>query len=346
MGGNALKNARTRRLDRQDYERVSIAVVARLREAFPSARVEVIPAYATKADFGDLDVLVTAEDVLARGGADALKRLAIDAFCATELVANGSVLSFDYRADAAQAEPGFQVDVITMPRAEYAFALDYFSYNDLGNLVGRTAHKQGASFGHDGLWYIFRDGDYKFRDVLLTRDFDHALRFLGYDPRRFRAGFADLRAIFEYVAGSAFFNRSIFLLENRNYQSRVRDRKRKTYTGFLQWCEEQPELPAFRYPADKADWLPRMFEWFPAFRAEYDRTLEDLATQRAVKERFNGELVSAWTGLADKPLGALMREFKASFESPQRVAEFVLAASEEELRARVRAVAARLGKLP
>ena len=341
MGGNALKNARTRRLDRRDFEQVSVAVVARLREAFPSARVEVIPAYATKADFGDLDVLVSAEDVQARGGPDALKRLAVEAFCATDLYPNGNVLSFDYRADAAQAEPGFQVDLITMPRAEYAFALDYFSFNDLGNLVGRTAHKQGASFGHDGLWYIFRDGDYKFRDVLLTRDFDHALRYLGYEPARFRAGFADLPAIFEYVAGSAFFNRSIFLLENRNYRSRVRARTRKTYTGFLQWCEERPDLPAFRYPVDKAEWLPRMFEWFPAFRADYDRALADLATQRALKERFNGELVSAWTSLVDKPLGALMREFRASFESPERMTEFLLAASEADLRERVLALRAR-----
>lgn len=340
MGGNALKNTQTRRLDRQDFERVSAAVAAGLLRAFPQARVEVIPAYASKADFGDLDVLVTAEEVVAHGGADALERLAVERFCATDLYRNGNVLSFDYRADAAQVQPGFQVDVITMPRASYDFALNYFSFNDLGNLIGRTAHKQGASFGHDGLWYPMRDGDHRFRDILLTRDFDLALRCLGYEPARFHAGFDGLEDIFEYVAGSAFFNRSIFLLENRNYQSRVRDRKRKTYTGFLQWCEERPCLPAFHYPLDKAEWLPRLFEWFPAFRADHAQALADLAAQRALKARFNGDLVSAWTGLTDKALGALMRRFKASFESPGQMAGFLSTASEDDIRARVLAAKA------
>lgn len=340
MGGNALKNAATRRLDRAAFERVARDVVAGLRAAFPTARVEVIPAYAAKADFGDLDLLMTDEDVEAQGGIDALKRLATARFHATEQFRNGPVLSFDHRDRADQAEPGFQVDVILQARESFDFALNYFSFNDLGNLIGRTAHKQGASFGHDGLWYVFRDGDYKFRELLLTLDFDQALRFLGYEPARFHAGFDDLEAIFEYVAGSAFFNRAIFLLENRNYQSRVRDRKRKTYTGFLQWCEARPALPAFDYPDDKAQWLPRMFEWFPAFKLAHDRAAQDLARERAVRARFNGEYVAALTGLEGKELGLLMKRIKDGFGSAEALAAFVLAASDAELRARVLAARA------
>lgn len=342
MGGKALKNTQTQRLDKPAFERVSGQVVEGLRTAFPTARVDVIPAYFTKADFGDLDVLVTSEDVHEHGGGEALNELAVRRFHATELFKNGNVLSFDYRASAQQTEPGFQVDVITMPRVSYDFALCYFSFNDLGNLIGRTAHKQGASFGHDGLWYYFRDGDYKFREVLLTRDYDLALRYLGYEPARFHQGFADLEAIFEYVSGSEFFNRSIFLLENRNYQSRVRDRKRKTYTEFLKWCEARPDLPAYPYPSDKAEWLPRMFHWFPEFRQQYDQAVRDLATQRAVKERFNGELVGAMTGLQDKALGMLMKHFKEGFASAADLAQYVLQADEQALRERLMALKAQL----
>ncbi len=342
MGGKALKNTTTQRLNKPDFDRVSQEVVRGLLERFPSARVEVIPAYASKADFGDLDVLTTSEDMQAHGGGEALAKFAVERFHATDLFKNGNVLSFDYRESATTTEPGFQVDVITMPRAAFGFALNYFSFNDLGNLIGRTAHKQGASFGHDGLWYYFRDGDYKFREVLLTMDFDLALRYLGYEPARFHQGFEDLQAIFEYVSGSEFFNRDIFLLENRNYQSRVRDRKRKTYTEFLQWCEARPALKAFTYPAEKATWLPRMFEWFPHFRGEFDRATYDLERQRQVKAKFNGETVSALTGLQDKTLGMLMKHFKDEFPEPGTLANFVLESSEDVLAQRVLAVKARL----
>lgn len=335
MGGKALKNTSTTRLSKADFDRVSTVVEAGLRQRFPQAQVAVIPAYFSKTDFGDLDVLVSAEGVQAQGGTDELKKLALEVFNATELFKNGNVLSFDYRATPLQTAPGFQVDVITMPEESFEFALNYFSFNDLGNLVGRTAHKQGCSFGHDGLWYYFRDGDYKFRELLLTRDFDLALRFLGYDPQRFHAGFEGLTDIFEYVAGSTFFNRSIFLLENRNYQSRVRDRKRKTYTEFLQWCENHPGLPAYTYPEDKAQWLPRLFEWFAPFKEAYAQAERDLQRQRLAKERFNGELVAQWSGLQDKELGGLMKRVRESFGSQEDFYAFVLASSTEELKAYV-----------
>lgn len=346
MGGKALKSIETRRLHRADFERVSKAVVAGLVDALPGVQVDVIAAYRAKDEFGDLDVLVVSEGVQDSGGGDLLKRLAVECFYATELFKNGNVLSFDYRAAPGQTEPGFQVDVITMPAASYDFALKYFAYNDLGNLIGRTAHKQGMSFGHDGLWLPIREGDYLFRSILVTRDFDAALRYLGYDPTHYAQGFDTLEDIFEYVAGSAYFNRSIFLLENRNHRSRVRDRKRKTYTEFLTWCEARPDLPAFEYPEDKKTWIPHLAAAFPGFAAEYDKALHDLATQRAVKSRFNGEYVSSLTGLQGKELGMLMKHFKESFDSQEALQHFVLTNPESLLQERVQAIRTRLALYP
>lgn len=342
MGGNALKNTPTRRLDRSDFEAVSRAVVDGLRAALPGARVEVIPAYASKADFGDLDLLLSAEHVAAAGGWPRLQELATTLFNATEQFKNGDVLSFDFRASAQQHEAGFQVDLIAQAWVSYDYALGYFSFNDLGNLVGRTAHRAGLVHRHDGLYYYLREGDYLFRDIVLTQDYDEALAFLGYAPQRFREGFETLEDIFCYVAGSAFFNRDIFLLENRNNQSRVRDRKRKTYTSFLAWCEAQPDLPAYAYPPDKQAWLPRIAAHFPAFQPAYDQAMADLAVQRRVKARFNGAWVSELTGLQGKALGLLMKHVKGSFGSRQTLDDFVLASTPEELAQRVRSVLAGL----
>lgn len=338
MGGNALKNTTTRRLSKQEFEQVSATVVAQLKQTFPQARVDVIPAYFSKPDFGDLDVLVTTEGLLANGGRNELRKLAQETFFSTDMYPNGDVLSFDYRASADQTEPGFQVDVISMREESYDYALNYFSFNDLGNLIGRTAHKAGLSHGHDGLWYYLREGTYLFKSILLTRDYDVALKFLGYSPERFHTGFNDLVEIFEYVSTSEFFSAEIFDLENRNAAARVRDKKRKTYSEFLKYVEAHPELPKYPYPEDKKEWLPRIAQHFPHFQGEYDAAMRDLATQRAVKEKYNGEWVSQLTGLQGKELGMLMKNFKESFESQDAMHTFVLEQSQAALEARLNEV--------
>jgi hypothetical protein len=175
-----------------------------------------------------------------------------------------------------------------------------------------------------------------FREILLTREYEAALFFLGYDPERFREGFENLEDIFKFVAGSRYFNRDIFLLENRNAQSRIRDRKRPTYTKFLTWCEDRPNLPGYTYPAEKSTWLAHLAEHFPAFREAYEKAIQDLEQQRAVKAKFNGEFVSRLTGLQGKELGALMKRFKESFESPEAQRAFVLEHSTLDIEVRVR----------
>lgn len=336
MGGNALGHTSVR-LTRKNYDRMADECVQKLRVLYPQNRVHAIEAYRTKADFGDLDILVEST------GYDPF--VAAQALGAHEVVRNGPTTSLGVQA-RAEVEYGagnvFQVDLVSSDSASYAYAKAYFSFNDLGNLVGRTAHRAGLAHRHDGLYYYVRDGDYKFRELMLTQDYDTALTFLGYDPARFHAGFETLTDIFEYVTGSTYFNRDIFLLENRNYQSRVRDRKRKTYTDFLAWCEARPELPAYAYPDEKSAWLPHIFAQFPHFKADYEKALADLANQGEVKKRFNGEYVGALTGLKGKELGMLMKHVKESFATPEFLHQYVLKASDAELAERINKVRASL----
>jgi len=336
MGGHAL-SVEAVRLSKADFEQVSGHCVARLRACFPGLRVAVIPAYREKADFGDCDILISSAGYDPQAAADAL--------AAVEVVRNGPVTSLGVVVGdgGGQADRKvFQVDLITIDDASFDFALGYFSFNDLGNLIGRTAHRAGLSHRHDGLWFYVREGDYKFREICLTRHYGEALRFLGYEPATFTAGFETLEDIFRYVAGSAFFDRDIFLLENRNAQARIRDRKRKTYMEFLRYCADRPALPAYAYPEDKHAWLPRIAEHFPHFQGAYQQALRDIEKQRAAKARFNGEWVSQLTGLEGKALGMLMKHFRASFNSEDTLQDFVLGSTEAQLAARVRAVQEKL----
>lgn len=325
MGGNALKQHKAVRLEKNDYDRVAGQCIARLRGLYPDGRIEAIQAYREKQDFGDLDVLVAAD------GYDPLK--ASDALSSVEVVRNGPVTSVGVETPNGGI---FQVDLIKSPLKEFDYASRYFRWNDLGNLVGRIAHAMGVAHRHDGLYFYYRDGDHLFREILLTLDHDLALTFLGFDPMRFNRGFDTLEDVFRFVASSCFFNRDIYLLQNRNAKSRVRDSKRPSYMQFLAWCESRPDLPSFSFPVDKGSWLPRIAEHFPSFSAEHEKAKSDLARIHAAKEKFNGELASRITGLQGKPLGEQVRKFRDSFESTEAQQDFVLSASPGEIENRIR----------
>ena len=334
MGGNALSSASVR-LTAKNYERMASECVAKLRALYPTGRIEAIESYRAKAEHGDLDLLISADDYEPYRAAAALG--------AVEVVRNGPVTSVGIivRPEVPhRAGNMFQVDFIKTSVEEFDYASQYYSWNDLGNLVGRIAHAGFTVHRHDGLYFFMRDGDNKFCEILLTRDYGAALGYLGYDKDKFNAGFNTLVDIFQYVASSMFFNAEIFLLENRNAVSRVRDRKRPTYTQFLKWCEDTPNLTAFAYPKDKNGWLPRLAEHFPHFQAEYDQALADLAELRAVKAKFHGQMVSQLTGLQGKELGGLMKDFKESFASTEELRAFVLASDTRDIEARVKQVMA------
>lgn len=337
MGGNALSRTSVR-LTRKNYERVAARVVARLKALYPGNRVCAIESYRAKADFGDLDVLVEST------GYDPYR--AAQALGAVEVARNGPVTSVGLvvRPEVPELEGNvFQVDLVRTESQAFEFAMGYFGRADAGNLLGRLYHACGLALRHDGLFYYVRageHGEHKLCEIALTRSFDQALAFMGYDPAVFARGFDTAQDVYRYVASSPFFNPGVFLLENRNAKARVRDRKRVMYMQFLKFCEAYPELPAFAFPEDKKAWLARIVEFFPHFQEEYDKAQADLAEQRAVKAKFNGERVSQLTGLQGKELGRLMKRFKESFETPAAMRAFLLSSAVPVIEARVRAAQA------
>lgn len=336
MGGSAL-SCTSVRLTKKNYDWLVADCLAKLRAVYPTGRMEVVEAYRAKADFGDADIVICAPNYDPFQAAAALD--------AVEVVPNGPVTSVGVvvRPEVPHRDGNvFQVDLIKQNEEDFDFALNYFRFNDAGNLAGRLAKAMDTSLRHDGLYFYFRDGDYKFREILLTRDYGKALAYLGLAPEVFSAGFETLEDIFRFIASSPFFNRDIFLLENRNAKSRVRDRKRKTYNAFLKYCEAHPELPAFRFPTEKRAWMGRIVEHFPHFQAEYDQAVADLEEMRAVKAKFNGQWVSRLTGLQGKELGALMKRFKESFGTSEALRTFVLEHSQQDIEVRVRRLHAEL----
>lgn len=326
MGGKALKTIEAKRLNAPEYHALVPVVLDEIAGVVGRDRpLCEIEAYRTKPDFGDMDVLV-ASDGIPQDYKDAIA----SAFRSREVVKNGSVTSFE--------RDGFQVDVIAIASESFDYARSYFAWNDLGNLVGRIAHKMGLKHAFVGLMAPLRDGDHMFAELVVTRDVDSVLATMGYDPVRYRQGFNTLEDIFHFVASSPMFNPDIYLLENRNATARVRDSKRKTYSAFLEWLDDPDGLDAHRkppspgwfcFPEDKTSWTPALRAKYPDFGARVDVALERKSLHKAARQIFNGERVGELTGLKGKELGEVMRELRSRHDGQDALAAWVLAAGQK-----------------
>lgn len=305
MGGNAIKDAV--RLDKQYYGYVSDGTSSVLKKVFPDAKVDVIPSYEEKDSFGDLDILISGVPT------DKLAEFCHKVLNATEVVVNGNVVSFGLEIHIRDKKREiFQIDLITMPEDTYEFALKYFAFNDLGNLIGQTAHGIGLKFGHDGLWYKYIVDTQLVDEICITQNFDEALEFLGYDSKRYYEGFNTLQDIFEYATSSQHFTTWNYLLENRNAAGRIRDKKRKTYMLFLDWLKDK-HFRAVRNPRDTGMALIMEHMKFPETVKAYAIATLGFHRVSRVKKKINGELIREWTGLVDKELGSFFADYRTSF---------------------------------
>jgi hypothetical protein len=185
--------------------------------------------------------------------------------------------------------------------------MSYFSFNDLGNLRGKIAHKLGLKHGHTGLYFPVRSKDHTLGNVLLTKDPKVAERFLDVESLE---SFSTLEDIFKSVIASYYFNPEIYAFAEMNATSRVRDKKRSTYNSFLKYIEKynSPKYAGafFNFNRDKTVYHEMIFNAFPNAKAEFDALWVRKKMIEDASIKFNGHIVSELTGCEGKELGHLM----------------------------------------
>lgn len=322
MGGTAL-GFQAARIPAAEVGALYDQVASNICDLFPGEYevvTSMIPAYATKPDFGDIDVLL-------HGPAKYMERIkgdpgAVFPNWSGHIYNNGGVVSVGIKHGGGIA----QVDIISTGEdwGKHMAAYSYFAYNDLGNLMGRIAHRMGFKFGHEGLSYMLRDettghvyGEYKF-------DMAHSdiLEFMGLDATRWEAGFQTLEEIFEFVTSSPYFHPAIYLLDNVNAVSRIRDKKRKTYMTFLDWLERRGPRETdleFRTDADKRIFREYLFRSKMLSDPDFATWVQGVKFAHAetgyAKVFFDGARVMEWTGLSGKELGAFLGDFRDHVEA-------------------------------
>ena len=298
MGGQAIQNSQ--RLPAADYRVLEADLLLKISEIYPQSWP--VAYYRSKADFGDMDIIV-AKPKLSKSEFEAfLKEIK-----SQEVVYNRDNISFEYQQ--------FQIDLIFVEPEQVTSALFYYSFNDLNNLVGRIAHKLGLKFGWDGLYYQIRtESGHRAQNILLSRDPAQIYAFLGYDYARWQAGFENLNEIFEFVVSSPYFHAEIYSEENINHINRTRNRKRKTYAAFLDYLAQETDLTHYSFESDKSIYLIRIHNAF--LDVDFLGQLKGYAAQIRLFEqrqnKFNGHLVHGWTGLQGAELGKCIQRFKQS----------------------------------
>lgn len=326
MGGNAFDNLR--RLIAAEYAPYEAEVLDQLSRVYQ--RFAPIRYYHHKPDFGDMDVVV-ADKALGRTDFAAF----LSALGADDVVYNKDIYSFRYK--------DFQVDLIHVAPEHFDTALFYFAYNDLNNLIGRVAHKFGVKFGWDGLTYQIRtESGHRAQKIVLSTDPAAIYAFLGYDYARWQQGFDRLEDIFAFVASSPYFNPELYAFENLNHINRTRNRKRQTYTRFLDWLAERPEYAAqatHHFHPDKSLYLIKVHNAFPHadLLGQLKAYAQEQAAHEARSQKFNGHLVSAWTNLKGKALGQVMAAYLKTFGSKTAQEAFFDAQTASSIEAHFRA---------
>ena len=327
MGGNALTKTKTRRYQAEEFRAIRDYTLLVLETTFPGRRSKALESYRSKEDFGDLDIMFDSSGLTVN-----LREVLNKVFEPNEIVKNGGVYSFNVEE--------LQVDLICQTTENYTTAYNYYRYSDLGNLMGRVAHKLGFKLGHDGLTLILRESTHQYAEITVTKDWAQALRFLDYDPDRFSQGFDTLEEIFEYATSSKFFNKAIYEYDNRNHTARVRDAKRAAYRSFLEYLETKSNLPAYPHETTselggrviKTEFMERAYEFFPDLKFDYEMALALEFDRQTAKKKFNGQLVSEVTNLTDRALGEFMQVVR---KAGTLDVQGVLAMSDTQVRAEV-----------
>ncbi len=305
MGGKLIQQIYglpEKRVPRAEFDRLVEKVSSVIQNHFPHRRVEVVPFYKDKQDFGDVDLLVESFS------GDQINWFEfIEKNFNYKPHKNGSVYSFPVE--------GFQIDLILTPFESFNCAKDYYSC-ETGNFMGRIADKLGFKYGHNGLWlhvslnYFHEDlPDHEYRDILITKNPEHIFFLLGFDYKQFQQGFDTLSDMFFWVAASKYFNPELFAFDELNSINRTRNRKRPVYANFVKWCASQPprEMP------DREYMFNYVYIRYGHISEEIRKIKLEVLQNKERREKFNGNLVKEILNLEGKELGDYIMSFKKNF---------------------------------
>jgi len=318
MGGRALKNTYTRRYSKQEFETISKELLEKIRETFLKADTPLY--YHNKETFGDIDIIVSVFEEEMVDVRDYITQI----FRPNEIFHNGNCYSFDYKE--------VQVDFMCVTHEHYDSNYHYLAFNDLGNYIGRIAHRLGLKYGQEGLWYNHYQKGQNLGRVMISKDYREIFKFLDLDYDRWLEGFDELEDTFKFVTTSKYFDTEMFQLDNLNRINRERNVKRASYMSFLDWINNEYEHREGEVL--ESNLIKTIDTVFPDANFSLNiKEIEYIEAKKAyVNAKFNGSMVMRKYGLEGAEIGKALKDFRRSIEADgYSFDDYLLAETQENI---------------
>ncbi len=320
MGGNLFKLGR---IPREKYLKIEAEIRQYLDKKIGDF-YKIPRYYANKPDFGDLDIVINREAV--KHNWEDVRQEIVKDLNIEKYKSDGRVFSTVYK--------NFQVDYFTASEQFFESTYNYFSFNDLGNLIGKICRRFNLKYGERGLAYVYRrqTGNYK-KDLTLTTDFKQITYFLQLDYDRWKIGFDNLEEIYEWVIASPYFSVKPYL-ERANTLER-RAKYRPTIQRFIEYIETNNIDKTYNYLENRSEYIPFIAESFPEANLleEIARQQQEETRAKQIMSKFNGKLVmNLIPDLQGKELGKFIISFKNQFQDFER---FILENNPKEINKKI-----------
>ncbi len=318
MGGKAIKKVEISRINKNDYILIKKNIYELLSKDFELDFLFDLP---EKEDFGDLDILyLTIHN-------KNIKDYIIKYFNPNEIVSNGNVISFDYKLNKNNQYIYFQIDLIKTNKLD--ITKFYFSYGDVGSIIGLIAKKYNLVFGFDGLWintklstikeYLIKNNnnldiienidsineENNFGKIVLTNSPEKICEYLDFDYQKWKKGFINNKDIIEWIIKSKYCKKNIFYQTNREHRENI---KRSFYKLFM---DHVSELDECQINNDVLKLNNNQLEAIKYFNKEdeLNNLIEKFKLNNERKDKFNAYIFKE-LGVEDKKLGENIIKFK------------------------------------
>lgn len=304
MGGNAFTSGpnplSTPRMPKQLYLRLRDYYQYLLRDIY--RRVASPIEAPAKRSYGDIDILVS----------EPLKESTREALSAHLQAGRSFVNHGSPTTSFAVAYPDFahnyvQIDVHVCSADTFEWQLFHHSHGDLWNLLGTTIRPLGLTANDKGLHLRIAEIeplDKKKSLLLLTKESQDAVYFLGLAQAQHEAAFESTESLYHYVTSCRFFNPAFYRRDGLKANDRKRMAQRDAYRTFVDdWisrnfdpeCGERLALPTREALAEEA------LNHFGK-KAEHDARLEHWRKERKdllIKQAARTDRKRAWAEIEE-----------------------------------------------